>query len=236
MTSEREFLAAVAAQLGRAPLDAPPAFTPSRPLPAIGPEDPEALADRFQQELERISGAVHRVTDPSQVVPTVLRILEEVLGEGRGAGPEAAGQPNRLVARWADPLLDGFGLDEALAQAGWRVVTFAEGGDGRAFVEQVERAAAGIVAADAGIAETGTIVLLSGLTRGRTVSLLPPLLIALLRKEQIVFDSARIFRRLTQGPMPSQVIFKSGPSRSSDIENDLTIGVHGPGHLHVILL
>jgi L-lactate dehydrogenase complex protein LldG len=56
------------------------------------------------------------------------------------------------------------------------------------------------------------------------------------RKEQIVYSSVSVFRRLAAGPMPSQVIFKSGPSRSSDIENDLSIGVHGPGHLHVILL
>ena len=92
------------------------------------------------------------------------------------------------------------------------------------------------MACDAAIAETGTIVMASSPTRGRTVSLLPPLLIAVLRKEDIVFDSTRIFRRLAESPMPSQVIFKSGPSRSSDIENDLTIGVHGPGSLHVIVL
>lgn len=233
MSTEQDFLSRVAARLGRSPEAAPPPFRPSRPLPEIGPTGPDALADRFQAELEKINGVVHRVSDAAQVAPTIVQILKDVLGAGQ-TGSAAAGLS---VARWEDPLLSGCDIDPALEAAGYRVVRFRQGDDGRSFVEQVEKAPAGIVACDAAIAETGTIVLHSGATRGRTVSLLPPLLIAVLRKEQIVFDSARVFRRLAgSGAMPSQVIFKSGPSRSSDIENDLTIGVHGPGTLHVILV
>jgi L-lactate utilization protein LutC len=36
--------------------------------------------------------------------------------------------------------------------------------------------------------------------------------------------------------MPAGVHLVSGPSRSADIENDLTIGVHGPGDVHVIIV
>jgi len=243
MSAEQDFLARVAAQLGRSPEAAPPRFTPSRPLPDVGPKGAEALAERFQKELERINGVVHRVSDASQVAPTIVRILEEALGPARaGAAGNAGGtaEPNgagaTAVARWSDPVLDEYGIDQALEGAGYRVLAYRPGDDGRAFVEQVEKAPAGIVACDAAIAETGTLVMASSPNRGRTVSLLPPVLIAVLRKEDIVFDSVRVFRRLAQSPMASQVIFKSGPSRSSDIENDLTIGVHGPGALHVILL
>lgn len=244
MTTEQDFLALVAARLGRTPGEAPPRFRPSQPLPAVGPTEAAALADRFQLELEKISGVVHRVNDASEVAPTVVRILqaaqdaadEAARGSGPGPGASDPSRPGPPVARWDDPLLDGFGIDAALEEAGWPVIRFRAGDDGRAFAARVERAFAGVVACDAAIAETGTIVLHSGPTRGRTVSLLPPVLIAVLRKEQIVFDAARLFRRLARAPMPSQVIFKSGPSRSSDIENDLTIGIHGPGDLHVILL
>lgn len=240
MSTEQEFLAHVAARLGRTPGEAPPAFRPSRPLPAVGPTEAAALADRFQRELEKIGGAVHRVDSPAEVAPTVVGILRAAQEASQEPGPDpvprAAGRSRPLVARWDDPLLDGFGLDPALEAAGWQVIRFRAGDDGRAFAAQVEQAFAGVVGCDAAIAETGTIVLHSGPTRGRTVSLLPPLLVAVLRREQIVYDAVRVFRQLAQGPMPSQVIFKSGPSRSSDIENDLTIGVHGPGSLHVILL
>lgn len=261
MTTEQDFLARVAEKLGRSPESAPPPFRPSEPLPAIGPRGKDALADRFQMELEKINGVVHRVNDASEVAPTIVRILNEAPaadpGKSRTGDQEGAGTVGRTVVRWADPLLDEFDIDRALEQAGWQPVAFRQGDDGRAFVARVEQAHAGIVGCDAAIAETGTIVLgsspLGGAEgngrgsgdargngsaggRGRTVSLLPPVLIALLRKEQIVFDSAQLFRRLARAPMPSQVIFKSGPSRSSDIENDLTIGVHGPGALHVILL
>lgn len=224
MTTEQEFLSHVARRLGRSPEPAPAPFRPSRPVGPVGPKGGYALADRFQQELEKISGVVHRVKSEGEVAPLIARILKE-------AG--AAGKP---VARWADPALDALGIDQALTAADHPVVAFQTGGDGRAFVEAVEKAAAGVVACDAAIAETGTIVMTTALTRGRTVSLLPPLLIAVLRKEQIRYSSVDVFRALASGAMPSQVIFKSGPSRSSDIENDLSIGVHGPGALHVILI
>jgi len=102
----------------------------------------------------------------------------------------------------------------------------------------------GITGADFAIAETGTLVLGSsrpgvagGPGRGRTVALLPPIHIAVVRKEQFVYTPAHVFQRLRQlGVMPSQVIFASGPSRSADIENDLSIGVHGPCQAHVIII
>ena len=69
----------------------------------------------------------------------------------------------------------------------------------------------------------------------RVVGLLPPVHIAIVRREQLVFSALAVFRRLAAAPIPPQVVFASGPSRSADIENDLSIGVHGPGQVHVIL-
>lgn len=232
MISEQEFLARVSQRLGRKSLSEAqrPEWAPSLPLPELGLRDADALAARFQAELERLTGRVHRVASEAEVGPTAVRILEEAGVKG-------------TVVRWEDPTLAGFGLDEALAAAGHRVVPFLPGEDGSALVKTAEQAVAGVTGCDAAIAETGTLVLASSPLgesgapgRGRVVSLLPPIHLVVLRKEQIVYSTVSIFRRMAAGPMPSQLIFASGPSRSSDIENDLSIGVHGPGQVHVILL
>ena len=67
--------------------------------------------------------------------------------------------------------------------------------------------------------------------RPRGVSLLPSLHVALVRESRIVFrlgEALAHFAALGPFAQPSAVHFITGPSRTSDIENDLTIGVHGP--------
>lgn len=230
--TEQEFLSRVAKRLGRGDQArvAPPRWQPTAPRPAAGLADPDALADRFQAELERLSGHVHRATAAAEVASIITQILADAGLVG-------------TVVRWTDPALDSLGLDAALQAAGHTVIPFAHGQSGREQVLAAEQAIAGITGVDAAVAETGTLVLgsaaiglVGGLGRGRSVSLLPPIHIAVLRKEQIVYSSLSVFQRLASGPLPSQVIFASGPSRSADIENDLSIGVHGPGALHVIII
>jgi L-lactate dehydrogenase complex protein LldG len=231
--TEKEFLTRVANRLGRsAPVTEKPAWKPSLPLPNIGPTDPEALVERFQAELAKLSGTSYRVGSAAEVAPLVLQILAEA---GAAAGPGT-------VVRWDDPTLQGLGLDEALSGAGFTVVPFRHGADRRTQIETAEQSVAGITGVDAAIAETGSLVMGSSRPganapgRGRTVGLLPPLHIAIVRREQLVYSTVAVFRRLAQGPMPSQLIFASGPSRSADIENDLSIGVHGPKQVHVIIV
>lgn len=228
MISEQEFLSRVAQRLGREqPEAAAPRWAPERPLPSGAVADPEALADRFQAELEQLSGQVTRVASEAEVAAAAVRILKE-------AGLQGS------VVRWVDAALEGLGLDEALQAAGLDVVPFRPGAE---LVRKAEQAVAGITGCDAAIAETGTLVLgssrlgvASAPGRGRVVSLLPPVHLVLLRKAQIVYSLAEVLRRTAGGPMPSQLILASGPSRSSDIENDLSVGVHGPGQVHVILV
>lgn len=229
--NQQQFLAKVRNRLGRSGAEGEPVWKPSLPIPEVGPSDPDALAERFLAEVAKLSGKTYRVQFQSEVAPLAVGILKE-------AGVAGA------VVRWDDALVNELGLDEALTAAGYQVSCFKHGEPGRPQVEQAERAVAGITGVDYAIAETGSLVMGSARPgvagapgRGRTVSLLPPIHIAVVRKEQIVYTPAYVFQRLrAMGTLPSQVVFASGPSRSADIENDLSIGVHGPCQVHVILI
>ncbi len=99
----------------------------------------------------------------------------------------------------------------------------------------------GITGADFAIADTGTLVLLSGPEQPRLTSLLPPVHIAILEKETIVPNIHALFARLGKSyenydKLCSCISFITGPSRTADIELNLTLGVHGPGRAIVIII
>lgn len=97
--------------------------------------------------------------------------------------------------------------------------------------------AVSIVAAFAGVAETGTLVLLSGPDSPTTLNFLPDTHIVLLSVANVVglYEDAwdRLRRR---GSMPRNVNMVTGPSRTGDIEQTIQLGAHGPRRLHVILV
>ena len=98
----------------------------------------------------------------------------------------------------------------------------------------------GITACDYAIANTGSLVIVSGAGRGRAASLLPDVHIVLMKAEQIRNSMGEVLTELNAAyagqDLPSAIQFISGASRSSDIENDLSIGVHGPGAVIVLIL
>ena len=94
----------------------------------------------------------------------------------------------------------------------------------------------GVTGAQAGIAETGTLVLDSSVERNRLVSLVPPVHIAILNASQIYPTLGETLSALQSGEEVSPAItFITGPSRTADIEFTLAIGVHGPQELYVII-
>ena len=94
----------------------------------------------------------------------------------------------------------------------------------------------GITRAQAAIAETGTLVLDSSRERNRLVSVVPPVHIAIVAASRIYATLADVLALLQSGKEVSPAItFITGPSRTADIELTLTIGVHGPKELHVII-
>lgn len=96
--------------------------------------------------------------------------------------------------------------------------------------------ALGISGARAGVALTGSIIVDSSVRGARAVSLLPEVHLAILRTADIVPDPGSILRTLAADSLPSNLVFITGPSRSADIELQLTIGVHGPRRLIVALI
>ncbi len=97
--------------------------------------------------------------------------------------------------------------------------------------------AVGITGVFCAIAETGTLMLASGPETPASVSLLPETHIALVPQTAIVRNMEHAWDRLRRaGTLPRAVNLVSGPSRTADIEQTVTLGAHGPARVHIIVL
>lgn len=95
----------------------------------------------------------------------------------------------------------------------------------------------GVTGADWGIALSGTIVINSSPQRGRAVSLLPPRHLTFIEASKLRDNLFEVLEELSElGVPPSAIEMISGPSRTSDIEMDLSIGVHGPMEVYVVVI
>lgn len=102
----------------------------------------------------------------------------------------------------------------------------------------------GITLADYAISESGTIVLYNNKTQNRNSSLIVPIHIAILRKEKIVKSIFDLIARLSNdystleniNELSNCITLITGPSRTADIELNLTLGVHGPKELYVVVM
>jgi len=93
----------------------------------------------------------------------------------------------------------------------------------------------GITGADWGIAQSGTIVTVEGQNRGRIVSLLPPKHLTFLPITSLRDNLGQVMAELFFSGSSAAIEFITGPSRSADIEMDLSIGVHGPKEVFALL-
>ena len=92
----------------------------------------------------------------------------------------------------------------------------------------------------AGVAETGTLIMVSGPDNPTTLNFLPENHVVVLPKSAVtgsyedVWDNLRA--RFGEGVMPRTVNMITGPSRTGDIEQRIELGAHGPRRLHIILV
>ena len=92
----------------------------------------------------------------------------------------------------------------------------------------------------AGVAETGTLVLVAGPENPTTLNFLPDNHIVIVKATDIVGDYENVWKKLRnaygKGEMPRVVNMVTGPSRSGDIEQKLLLGAHGPRNLHIVIV
>lgn len=96
----------------------------------------------------------------------------------------------------------------------------------------------GITGAYCAIAETGTLMTLSGPDTPPSVSLLPETHIAVVSAARVVpnMEAAWQLVRTANGALPRAVNLISGPSRTADIEQTVTLGAHGPYRVHIVIV
>ena len=179
--------------------------------PVRGPQ-PAPVADlisRFAEQAKALSSEVLPIKHRREVPQVIAQYLAE-----NNLGNHALCWPDFLELDWIAA----------------RIVVAAQAAS--------EEDAVGITGVFCAIAETGTLMLLSGAHTPAATSLLPATHIAVLDSTRVVAtmeDAWELLRR-ERGGLPRAVNFISGPSRTADIEQTVTLGAHGPARVLVVLV
>ncbi len=176
------------------------------------------MLDTFQARAEAVSAQVHRVAGKPQALDFVLDVLDK----------EGVEDVSGRHAVWANGrLLDG--VDRAAVAARQPGIRF------DVTREAAAGARVGVSEMDFAIADTGTLVQVATAVEQRLVSTLPIVHVAIAPARRVVPDLASLLRQVRPGEI-GYLAFITGPSRTADIERVLTIGVHGPERLVIVLV
>jgi L-lactate dehydrogenase complex protein LldG len=167
------------------------------------------LLARFKEQATRMFDTLDQVATQSEAPAAVARYLA-----GIGVAPVAIGWNN-------------------LSELPWQ-----ESGISFAARPPVNDDLVGITGCFCAVAETGTLMLLSGAGTFASAGLLPETHIAILDASRIVasMEDAFALARTERGELPRATNFISGPSRTADIEQTIVLGAHGPYRVHVIIV
>lgn len=220
MTDPRsQILGAIRRSLRRGPRDAEAEETvrhrldhhPRNLIPARTAVGPDGLVELFVAQATAVAATVERLSSPEEIPDAVLRFL--------------AGHNLRPAARVAPAAV--------LDAVPWERTPTLDVTRGAASVDDLTS----VTPALAGIAETGTLMLVSGPETPTGLNFLPDNHIVVLRRDQVVATYEDGWDRLrAAGAMPRTVNFITGPSRTADIEQQIQLGAHGPRRLHILLL
>ena len=216
----QEFLTNIRRQLETARLPEAAVERP-RPLALPEPTSRAAMVEQFVQEVELVSGHVHRVDSAEAALNRLEALFEQYNARG--------------YLGWDAEHLPFAGVHDFLAQRGYeRGKTRID--DRSADQNALAHYKIGITGAMAGIADTGSVMLQMGAGRGRLASLLPLVHVVLMTTGQIVPTLNHFIRDNARANFDSSnVVAVTGPSRTGDIGGVLTLGVHGPKEVHIIL-
>ena len=173
------------------------------------PQWDESLEQRFLAKLTKVAGSHAGVASNAELIAAVTDYL-------------AAQKLPQSLCVAPHPLLGGIDWPE-----NWQVARGPARGDDRV----------GLAVAFCGIAETGSLMLLSGPESPTTLNFLPDEFICLLPGSRIVprLEDAWALLRAERGSLPRATNIITGPSRTADVEQTIQLGAHGPRRLHVLL-
>ena len=179
------------------------------PLPDLAANTADELRSRFIAQAQKMADTVETVACMAQVPLALAQYLSR-----QGIAPDACGWQGLQDLPWQ--------------AAGVRFSARKPAADD----------AVGITGVFCALAETGSLLLLSGPGTWSSTSLLPETHIAILPASRIVANMEAAFAliRHERGELPRNTQFISGPSRTGDIEQTIVLGAHGPYRVHVVIV
>ncbi len=177
-----------------------------------------AAFEGFKARAEAVSAQVEKVSSKTEALRVIADLLRR---EGINDAPEA-------YAVWANcPMVDSADRRELSASVpGIRFDVTRE---------IAAQAKVGISQMDWALADTGTVVQIADAVDLRLVSTLPPIHIAMASTSSILPNLSALLS-IVKPEKAAYLAFITGPSRTADIERVLTIGVHGPGRLVIVMV
>lgn len=204
--------------------------------------------ERFTEEATAVRAQVHYLSDKLQSVAkggleSTMRPIDQVeLVENivERIAEICTAYKGQEIALSGAQLFAEMNLTSKLGAQGFSAFV-CDIADHEQLVARLAGCGVGLTTASYAIAETGTIVLDSDEQNALLVSLLPPVHIAFVRSTQIAASVDEVISKIGKeriGPLDGtrSVTLITGPSRTSDVELVLSIGVHGPKELHVIII
>ena len=210
MSSAREeILGKVQGALGRRPGSTVAPMPPTARVASRTPGDPEAEIGQLLAEIGKLNGTTRRLANRDELRTALAELVET--------------EDVKKATLWTTPDLADWGVVGSLEALGVEIVS------AQADKHLVAACELGVTGVDAALPETGTLQLLSSPERPRVVSLLPRVHLAIFTPAVLRGDLHQAFASAKEA---GYSVFVTGPSRTSDIELTLTLGVHGPKSLY----
>ena len=191
------------------------ANAPAAPIPPTArvaprtPGDPEAEIGQLLAEIGKLNGTTRRLANRDEFRTALAELVKT--------------EDVKKATLWTTPDLVKWGVAASLEALGVEIVS------AQADKHLAAACELGVTGVDAALPETGTLQLLSSPERPRVVSLLPRVHLAIFTPAVLRGDLHQAFASARNA---GYSVFVTGPSRTSDIELTLTLGVHGPKSLY----
>jgi L-lactate dehydrogenase complex protein LldG len=182
------------------------------PSESIGTE----FFEEFAMRAQNVAAKVFRVKTAVEAQSVIVDIIK-------------SSQAKKVVA--TNEVLSPSGLRNTLKTM--NVELYSEQSDIRTHADTSD---VGIAGVEFGIAETGSVCEDGFAIEQRLTTTLPPISIVIMHSGNVVPSIAAAFETISKVFNRGYLSFITGPSRTSDIERVLTIGVHGPSQLVIIAI